>query len=299
MKRTRFPNQTPTYDSNDEPIVLSKPLLDVLLKQEHYPELIALYCFYYYTAKWQKTNQPHATTAYVSQGIGWHENKVKKIKKILKELGLISNVVGRDKEKKITGHYIKVNFIWSKTHPDLQHDQPTGRISHRVGILAPNSLNTNNKSTVDINLQFSSDIKQDKLSIPERNKIYYLPIARDLYSIIKSTKNIKRSLRQLKNWANDIRQITENDGIEIERIQNVIKWYRKNVGGEYIPIIESGRSLRDKFIRLEDAIKRSNNSIKQHSNKPKYIDDPDGGRYLLNETNGKYYHCRTKDLYIP
>jgi len=35
------------------------------------------------------------------------------------------------------------------------------------------------------------------------------------------------------------------------------------------------------------------------SNKPKYIDDPDGGRYLLNEKNGKYYHCRSGELYIP
>ena len=40
-------------------VILTKQTLDVFLRQENAAELIALYTFYYYTAKWQQTNQPN------------------------------------------------------------------------------------------------------------------------------------------------------------------------------------------------------------------------------------------------
>lgn len=109
----------PRYHVNEEPIVLSKSLMDLLLKEDEVDCLIALYIFYYYTAKWQKTNQPKATTDYVSNALHWHQDKVRRIKRRLKELGLIEDVVTYGEGGKITGHYIHVNFIWSKqkNHP--------------------------------------------------------------------------------------------------------------------------------------------------------------------------------------
>ena len=102
------------YDRNEEPVVISKHTLDVLLKQDKPGDLIALYTFYYYTAKWQRTNQTRCTTGYVAKGLGWTEERVRARKKVLVGLGLIQDVVARNEINKITGHYVRIKFIWTK-----------------------------------------------------------------------------------------------------------------------------------------------------------------------------------------
>lgn len=114
-KQYQIPETSPdiVYDSNQEPIVLSKHLIDVLLAQENPADCIGLYTFYYYTAKWQKTNQPKATTEYTAKGLQWSPSRVRKTKNILRDLKLIEDITTK-KNNVITGHYIKVNFIWSR-----------------------------------------------------------------------------------------------------------------------------------------------------------------------------------------
>lgn len=106
--------ENPKYDRSQEPIVLSKSVIDLLLDQTHGSDLIALYVFYYQTAKWQCTNQPKATTSYVATGLGWGTQKVARRKGDLIELGLIESVTVKHADTgQVLGHYIKVNFIWS------------------------------------------------------------------------------------------------------------------------------------------------------------------------------------------
>ena len=93
----------------------------------------------------------------------------------------------------------------------------------------------------------------------ERNKIY-LPIAKYLSGIIQSNKKIEHTPIQLKTWTNDIRQLVEDNKVDAKRIKSALKWYKQNIGGQYIPVIESGQSLRYKFAKLEGAIERSKNS---------------------------------------
>ncbi len=96
-------------------IILTKQTLDIFLKQENPSELISLYTFYYYTAKWQETNQPKCTTDYVAQGLHWNRHKVVKVKKQLLEFGLIEDVRIVDQEtKRVKGYYIKINYILKK-----------------------------------------------------------------------------------------------------------------------------------------------------------------------------------------
>ena len=96
-----------------------------------------------------------------------------------------------------------------------------------------------------------------KPSIKERNK-QYLPLANMLARIIQTNKNIKHTTSQLNTWANEIRQLEENNGISYHRIKDALRWYKKNIGGEFIPVIESGNSLRNKFMKLEWAMKNKN-----------------------------------------
>lgn len=93
----------------DELVILTKQTIDLFLRQENPADLIALYSFYYYTAKCQGTNRPKCTTDYVSHALCWSSAKVRKVKRQLVLFGVIEDVAIKDNFGKISGHYIKMN----------------------------------------------------------------------------------------------------------------------------------------------------------------------------------------------
>ena len=128
----------------DSLIILTKPTLDVFLNQTNPMDLISLYILYYYTAKWQKTNQIHATTGYISKGAGWSRERVIQTKKKLIELGFIEDVRRQNsKTGKLEGWYIKINYLINeqKIHPT---EKPEGGFTHRVENSDINALSNNN-----------------------------------------------------------------------------------------------------------------------------------------------------------
>jgi len=86
----------------------------------------------------------------------------------------------------------------------------------------------------------------------------YLLLVEELSKIISTKKNIKISQAQLTGWAKHVRRLEKTDGVDIARIKNAIVFYAEHIGEEYMPAIESGESLRRKFTKLEDAMKRMN-----------------------------------------
>jgi hypothetical protein len=93
----------------------------------------------------------------------------------------------------------------------------------------------------------------------EKIEYIFLPLAQQLSLIVQSYKNIHHDLPLKKQWAEDIRKLSEINEIKPKRIKRVLDWYEDNRGGQYIPIVESGASLREKFIRLEAAMEREQN----------------------------------------
>ena len=131
---------TVKYDYQDEPIVISKATTDRLLKEKKPVDLMALYWFYYQTAKWQGTNQPKASNAYAAKGLCLSEARIKQAAKKLIQLGLIARVKSIDSQtKRVTGHYIKVQFMWKSQGVE----KPGGGKSHPVENHTPNALITN------------------------------------------------------------------------------------------------------------------------------------------------------------
>ena len=88
----------------------------------------------------------------------------------------------------------------------------------------------------------------------------FLPLASKLADIIRSNKNVKINQAKISSWANEIRKLSETDGVSLARIKDALEWYADNIGGVYVPIIDGGATLRNKFIRLEEAIKRAGGS---------------------------------------
>ena len=120
------------------------------------------------------------------------------------------------------------------------------------------------KSKENKNINNSEQKSSDNNTLQERNK-QYLPIVRYLSKTIQTNKNIHHTSQQLKTWANDIRQLSENNKVDIIRIKKALRWYKQHIGERYIPVIESGSSLKDKFSKLEDAMKRESQPYKSNN----------------------------------
>ena len=94
-------------------IVIHPHLLQRFLKHgKDYANLLALYSFYLYHAQLQKTNQPLATDDFTRKGMNWAIDRVKKTKKILKEMKLIEVIQNRKY------YYVHLFFIYTKKKID-------------------------------------------------------------------------------------------------------------------------------------------------------------------------------------
>lgn len=279
MERLSSPKQeTVQYDVNEEPIVLSKHLLEILLKDQSPADVIGLYTFYYFIAKYQKTNQVWATTQFVANGMHWGLEKTRAVKARLKGYGLIEDVQTKNEDNTFDKRYIKINFIWTKTKvQEFPCDgKPVPRNSRTTENTSPKCLKENKEKCLKENKEniFVRDGKNGTTHFDKNEK--YLPLANKLSEIIQTKKNIAHTPSQIKNWAKDIRKLEEQNKVEYARVEKALDWYEDNIGGQYIPVIESGLSLREKFDKLEEAVRRdgyrdsnnrhqTKNSIGSHS----------------------------------
>ena len=273
-------NNSVQYEVEHEPIVISKALMDTFLKQERPADLMALYMFYYMTAKWQQTNQPKCTAEYAMNGLNWTKKRVMDAKRELKELKLIQDICHIENNR-IQGHFIKVNFIWSKSSLEelksmdnsQRYDFPPGGKSQRVVNRSINALSSNNLNALSSIKEMLKRFRDEarprvyegdedeyvpsytELPKDERNK-WFLPIVNKLAAIIQDNKNIKITPIQKKSWSNDFRRLYEENQVSPERMVAALEWYDANVGGEYIPVVQSGTSFREKFDKLEAGMKR-------------------------------------------
>ena len=124
-------------------IVIHPHLLQRFLKHgKDYANLLALYSFYIYHAQLQKTNQPLVTDEFTRKGMNWAIDRVKRIKKILKDMKLIEVV---QKEKY---YYVHLFFIYTKK-----------KIEEIIG-----------KSTTSQNSKESEDLSQKKAKAEKKSE---------------------------------------------------------------------------------------------------------------------------------
>ncbi len=149
----------------------------------------------------------------------------------------------------VNGSGTEANSNPSESHRDGNHRDG----NHRDGNQALKILN---KNTKDKNIILFSDLNS-KIEGKQDKNSRYVPLAEKLASIIRKNKRINVTSQRIASWANEIRKLVETDGVSIQRVETALDWYEDNIGGQYIPVIESGSSLRSKFIKLEDAMRRA------------------------------------------
>ena len=177
--------------------------------------------------------------------IRYRDVKSKSFKGILWAYTDVSNKFNIDTSKELL-KALNYEIVLSKSH-NLE-TQDMGNPGY--GKPAPN--NTNIKKT--------KKKKNIYLSLAPLQNKEYLSIARKLSTIVRKIKNVKHTYSQLGAWSNHIRLLVEKNKVSVDRIYEALKWYSKHHADPYTPVIESGESLRNKFIRLEDAIKRDSES---------------------------------------
>ena len=229
----------------DNIIILSKQTIDAMLGQEHPSDLIGLYAFYYYTAKWQKTNIIKCSTGYVAKGLNWTKEKVIGSKKILLQLGLIENKKTKNEKGQITGWYIKLNYLWKKEtiKKKIINNQrvapPEGGLDHRVENPDTNALSANSLNAL------SADNKK-------------LNHQKEIDSLIEKFKLVNPSYKQLYQRASQQRALEHLlKMMSYEKLENLLDVLPRIFGKPYAPVIISPVSLEEKLGALYSYLKRT------------------------------------------
>lgn len=131
-----------TYDIDNEPLIISQSMMKLFYTKDHPTDLIGLYTFYYLTAKNQKTNLLEITTSKTADYLKWSEDRVRKTKKVLTDLGLIKNKIIVDNLNRIRKHVIQIKFMWTGTITTLK--KPYSLKSHTIEIPEDGSPIINN-----------------------------------------------------------------------------------------------------------------------------------------------------------
>lgn len=188
-------NDIKLNDIADDLLILNKITVDRLFQLENCADCIALYVFYYKTAKWQKTDTVKANDQYVKKSLKWGISKIQKTKQTLKEHGLI-DIVQRRKDGKIEGWFIKVSYLVNERKAD------------EIKIKVQNINNTQNEQ-----VENCTSGNEETNALKEKIKC----LEKEL-EMLKDNKKERKPKKQTKSYDEQIAEYTGN-----EELQNALK----------------------------------------------------------------------------
>lgn len=103
-------NEINLNDIADELLIVDKRTIEHLFSLNEPADCVALYMFFYKTAKWQGNRSIKANDVYIRKCLGWGAKRVTNAKQRLEDAGMIKKVARR-KNGKIAGHFIEVAYL--------------------------------------------------------------------------------------------------------------------------------------------------------------------------------------------
>jgi hypothetical protein len=166
-------------DIAQELIIIPKQVFSILLQQENAGDLIALYSFYYYTAKWQNTTEPACANSYCMKGLRMGEDRFMRAKKKLVDIGLVAQVKRKTDIDK--GWYIKLLYDSTLPKEPGKHGSYNPKNPENTVLTTQRTRKTRHNSSNNITIINNSNpiiknIKKEKPSMT-RNK----PTPKQLY----------------------------------------------------------------------------------------------------------------------
>lgn len=208
-------NDIKLNDIADDLLILNRITIDRLFQLENCADCIALYVFYYKTAKWQKTDTVKANDQYVKKSLEWGISKIQKTKQTLKEHGLI-DIVQRRKDGKIEGWFIKVSYLVSERKAD------------EIKIHVQKSNNTQNQQ-----VENCTSGNEETNALKEKIKCLEKEI-----KMLKDNKKERKTKKQAKSYDEQIAEYTQN-----EELQNALKAFVQMRAFIKKPLTEYGLKL--------------------------------------------------------
>jgi hypothetical protein len=147
----------------------------------------------------------------------------------------------------------KYNAIVDRNKQNIAKRWNTKNTTGKSGI--PNDTkNTDNKNKSD------SDSKKDSKNNKDNENEEYLPLAEGLHFILETKMNKKINKSVLKVWSDEIRKLVSIDLKDRKDAKNdvsvKIQAISDHYGADYFPVIQSGKSLREKFTKIENFLER-------------------------------------------
>jgi hypothetical protein len=139
---------------------------------------------------------------------------------------------------------------------------------------------------VNVNVNHNEECKSESES-ELKSKITINPIYKKLSDglLFILEAKLQRKLSS-KNWEDEIKKLIEKDlsvrQNPIEDVKQAIQTIANNYGKEYFPVIQSAKSLREKFTKIEDYVKRNSQG---KNNQSSALDQYNS---ILNDLNGDF-----------
>lgn len=82
-------------------------------------------------------------------------------------------------------------------------------------------------------------------------------LAKQLHKAISGVRLVPQNTSTRK-WGDDMRRLHTTDGFKMEQIEEILSWYCKalKLGDPYLPVAHCGSTFREKFSRVEAAMRR-------------------------------------------
>lgn len=245
----------------NELIIITKQTLDKFLKEDNPADLISLYIFFYYTARWQKTNIIKATQNYVKKGLGWGIDRLNKSEDKLINLGLIEKITRRDNKGKVVGWFVKIKYIFTNKNVELVQNTQKPLVDEATcGKQETNALSTNSINALSTNKEIidtDKEIKESVITTGQLPKtrgnnyiIRLLSIYKDLFNNLygfyptvppqnygKQLKSVCMYKSELQlslfmiiffNWAG-VSGNSDIDKMKLINAQHPLNWFLKNI----------------------------------------------------------------------
>ncbi len=227
-----------THNEKENHLPIPSHAINLIMSTEKSGLLLGLYVFLFSVAREQNTKKIHTKTEYIRDVTGIGIKTTRKLIKELIQLGLV------EEERKIVSGktcsvFIKLLFKWDKP----------------LSYSPPNPIKQQTQKNT-----------QKKLKIANELKRRYFPLAEKLASIVMENKNVTITPASKEAWTKQIKLLCITSKIAPLRIQKALEWYKNNITDQYTPVIHSGKSLREKFMQLENAMGRQNLTQKKRKN---------------------------------
>lgn len=200
-----------------------------------------------------------------SETLGMSKFKIRNCKQQLIDDGILSiKFVGVPPKE-----FYKINvvsLINKASHQTYRNLNVKRKEIRTLNVKKLEGYNNTNKFTLSLNKNKEKNNKKTKTKkVDHLDKCF--PLAERLHDIISNAYQIHMTKNSLSSWANEIRLLHESNKISFDRIENAIEWYSKHIKQEFIPVIQCGKSFRDKFVKLENAMERGNQSSRNKNNR--------------------------------